>query len=188
MVALPYRGRNDSCSVWAASISGAWQVLPSDPNVVLEAPVTVTLKWAFQTGWTHRNCFFEAACCTKIDTRMTKCLQWKASYEKNIRSAFNHLFRFKKHVPFECHCIFACKNNGFAISTPAEQQYRGDGVCGAALGHISVCRTKDSLGFLHCHHDLLPARKECRDRALMYCSLKSLVSLESVCQVLSMTI
>jgi len=36
----------------------------------------------------------------------------------------------------ECPVIFCCRNNGFAISTPVDEQYRGDGVAarGVALG------------------------------------------------------
>ena len=36
----------------------------------------------------------------------------------------------------DCPVIFCCRNNGFAISTPVEEQYRGDGVAirGIALG------------------------------------------------------
>jgi 2-oxoisovalerate dehydrogenase E1 component alpha subunit len=31
--------------------------------------------------------------------------------------------------------IFFCRNNGFAISTPAREQYRGDGIAGRAAGY-----------------------------------------------------
>jgi 2-oxoisovalerate dehydrogenase E1 component alpha subunit len=31
--------------------------------------------------------------------------------------------------------LFFCRNNGFAISTPADEQYRGDGILAKAVGH-----------------------------------------------------
>ncbi|KAJ1927196.1 hypothetical protein IWQ60_003125 [Tieghemiomyces parasiticus] len=35
----------------------------------------------------------------------------------------------------ECPVIFFCRNNGFAISTPAAEQYRGDGVASRGIGY-----------------------------------------------------
>lgn len=35
----------------------------------------------------------------------------------------------------ECPVIFFCRNNGIAISTPAHEQYRGDGIIGRARGY-----------------------------------------------------
>lgn len=35
----------------------------------------------------------------------------------------------------DCPVIFVCRNNGYAISTPASEQYRGDGVASRALGY-----------------------------------------------------
>jgi TPP-dependent pyruvate/acetoin dehydrogenase alpha subunit len=32
----------------------------------------------------------------------------------------------------ECPVIFFCRNNGFAISTPSSEQYKGDGIAGRA--------------------------------------------------------
>ena len=34
--------------------------------------------------------------------------------------------------------IFFCRNNGFAISTPTKDQYRGDGIVSRAAGYVIV--------------------------------------------------
>ena len=35
----------------------------------------------------------------------------------------------------DCPIIFFCRNNGYAISTPAAEQYRGDGIAGKGVGY-----------------------------------------------------
>ena len=35
----------------------------------------------------------------------------------------------------ECPVVFFCRNNGFAISTPVEDQYRGDGIVSRGPGY-----------------------------------------------------
>ena len=35
----------------------------------------------------------------------------------------------------ECPIIFFCRNNGYAISTPTKEQYRGDGIAGRGAGY-----------------------------------------------------
>lgn len=35
----------------------------------------------------------------------------------------------------DCPALFVCRNNGYAISTPVEEQYRGDGIISRALGY-----------------------------------------------------
>jgi len=35
----------------------------------------------------------------------------------------------------ECPVLFLCRNNGYAISTPAKEQYRGDGIAGRGLAY-----------------------------------------------------
>lgn len=34
-----------------------------------------------------------------------------------------------------CPVVFICRNNGFAISTPSSEQYRGDGIASRAMGY-----------------------------------------------------
>lgn len=48
-----------------------------------------------------------------------------------------------------CPVIFFCRNNGYAISTPAEEQFRGDGIASRGLGYgIKTIRVdgNDALG------------------------------------------
>lgn len=41
----------------------------------------------------------------------------------------------------DCPILFLCRNNGYAISTPVSEQYRGDGIASRALGYgISAIR------------------------------------------------
>ncbi len=35
----------------------------------------------------------------------------------------------------ECPCIFLCRNNGYAISTPADEQFKGDGIASRGIGY-----------------------------------------------------
>lgn len=35
----------------------------------------------------------------------------------------------------KCPIIFFCRNNGYAISTPATEQYAGDGIACRAVGY-----------------------------------------------------
>ncbi|RSL87339.1 hypothetical protein CEP51_002308 [Fusarium floridanum] len=58
--------------------------------------------------------------------------------------------------------IFICRNNGFAISTPAAQQYRGDGIAGRGAGYgIETLRVDGTDIFA-----VYQATKEARRRAL----------------------
>lgn len=51
-----------------------------------------------------------------------------AASEGDVPSAFNFA------STLDCPMIFFCRNNGFAISTPSSEQYRGDGLAARALG------------------------------------------------------
>lgn len=51
-----------------------------------------------------------------------------AASEGDTHAAFNFA------ATLECPVIFFCRNNGYAISTPTNEQYRGDGILGRALG------------------------------------------------------
>ncbi|UKZ79982.1 hypothetical protein TrVFT333_007746 [Trichoderma virens FT-333] len=61
-----------------------------------------------------------------------------------------------------CPVIFICRNNGFAISTPAAQQYRGDGIASRGAGYgIETLRIDGTDIFA-----VYEATKEARRRAL----------------------
>lgn len=42
---------------------------------------------------------------------------------------------FNFAATLECPVVFFCRNNGYAISTPVHEQYRGDGVASRAVGY-----------------------------------------------------
>uniref|UniRef100_A0AAG5CYF1 2-oxoisovalerate dehydrogenase subunit alpha n=1 Tax=Anopheles atroparvus TaxID=41427 RepID=A0AAG5CYF1_ANOAO len=52
-----------------------------------------------------------------------------AASEGDTHAAFNFA------ATLDCPVIFFCRNNGFAISTPSKEQYRGDGIAGRASGY-----------------------------------------------------
>ncbi|RFU28941.1 hypothetical protein B7463_g7387, partial [Scytalidium lignicola] len=61
-----------------------------------------------------------------------------------------------------CPVIFICRNNGFAISTPTSEQYRGDGIASRAIGYgIDVLRVDGTDIFA-----VYEATVEARRRAL----------------------
>lgn len=62
----------------------------------------------------------------------------------------------------ECPVIFICRNNGYAISTPTSQQYRGDGIASRGIGYgIDTLRVDGNDIFA-----VYEATKEARRRAL----------------------
>ena len=47
------------------------------------------------------------------------------------------LLQYLSFVPSTLYCTLTCfsRNNGFAISTPTPEQYRGDGIASRGLGY-----------------------------------------------------
>lgn len=46
---------------------------------------------------------------------------------------------FNFSATLECPLIFFCRNNGYAISTPTNEQYRGDGIGKSTWYCVSQC-------------------------------------------------
>lgn len=46
---------------------------------------------------------------------------------------------FNFAATLECPVVFICRNNGYAISTPVKEQYRGDGIASRAAGYGMDC-------------------------------------------------
>ena len=62
----------------------------------------------------------------------------------------------------DCPVIFICRNNGFAISTPTSEQYRGDGIASRGIGYgVDALRIDGTDIFA-----VYEATKEARRRAL----------------------
>ena len=52
---------------------------------------------------------------------------------------------FNFSATLECPLIFFCRNNGYAISTPTNEQYRGDGI--GKTGSTLFCLGSRQLAF-----------------------------------------
>lgn len=62
----------------------------------------------------------------------------------------------------DCPVIFICRNNGYAISTPTTEQYRGDGIASRGIGYGIDSLRVDGTDIFAVHE----ATKEARRRAL----------------------
>jgi len=61
----------------------------------------------------------------------------------------------------KCNTIFFCRNNGYAISTPVEEQYAGDGIASRATGYGMPAFRVDGNDFLAVYDATLMARNIC---------------------------
>lgn len=59
----------------------------------------------------------------------------------------------------EAPCVFVCRNNGYAISTPVKDQFRGDGIVSRAAGYGMYCIRADGNDFLAVHEVMKEARQ-----------------------------
>lgn len=75
-----------------------------------------------------------------------------AASEGDTHAAFNFA------ATLECPVIFFCRNNGYAISTPAEEQYCGDGIAGRAAGYGMAAIRVDGNDILAVYNATLTAR------------------------------
>ena len=58
----------------------------------------------------------------------------------------------------EAPCVFICRNNGYAISTPVKDQFRGDGIISRAAGYGMYCIRVDGNDLLAIHQATAAAR------------------------------
>lgn len=61
----------------------------------------------------------------------------------------------------ECPVIFFCRNNGYAISTPVLEQYRGDGISSRGTGYGMAALRVDGTDLLAVHNATKIAREYC---------------------------
>lgn len=59
----------------------------------------------------------------------------------------------------ECPVIFFCRNNGYAISTPVKEQYRGDGIASRGTGYGMAAIRVDGTDLLAVHNGTKAARE-----------------------------
>lgn len=61
----------------------------------------------------------------------------------------------------ECPVIFFCRNNGYAISTPVKEQYRGDGIASRGTGYGMAALRVDGTDLLAVYNGTKAAREYC---------------------------
>lgn len=61
----------------------------------------------------------------------------------------------------ECPIIFFCRNNGYAISTPVIEQYRGDGIASRGTGYGTAALRVDGTDMLAVYNATKVAREYC---------------------------
>ena len=81
-----------------------------------------------------------------------------AASEGDFHPAFN------MSATLECPVLFFCRNNGYAISTPTHEQYRGDGIAGRAHGYGMAAIRVDGNDLLAVYE----ATKAARDYAVQH--------------------
>jgi 2-oxoisovalerate dehydrogenase E1 component alpha subunit len=76
-----------------------------------------------------------------------------AASEGDAHAAFNFA------ATLRCPVVFFCRNNGFAISTPIEDQYAGDGIASRAPGYGMMCIRVDGNDLMAVFNATVKARK-----------------------------
>jgi 2-oxoisovalerate dehydrogenase E1 component alpha subunit len=65
----------------------------------------------------------------------------------------------------DCPIIFFCRNNGYAISTPTHEQYRGDGIAARGPGYGIASIRVDGNDVLAVYNAVSAARKYCLEES-----------------------
>lgn len=90
--------------------------------------------------------------------RVTVCFFGEgASSEGDAHAAMNFA------ATLNCPVIFVCRNNGYAISTPASEQYKGDGIVSRGLGYGMCSIRVDGNDLLAVYSAIKAARQICVD-------------------------
>lgn len=80
-----------------------------------------------------------------------------AASEGDAHAAFNFA------ATLDCPIIFFCRNNGYAISTPTEEQYRGDGIAARGPGYGMTTIRIDGNDVFAVYNAVKAARQYCVD-------------------------
>lgn len=78
-----------------------------------------------------------------------------AASEGDAHAAFNFA------ATLDCPIIFFCRNNGFAISTPVKDQYRGDGIASRGSGYGMITARVDGNDVFAVYNVTKAARDIC---------------------------
>lgn len=76
-----------------------------------------------------------------------------AASEGDTHAAFNF------SATLNCPVILFCRNNGFAISTPSSEQYKGDGIAGRAAGYGIATMRVDGTDIFAVYNGIKAARE-----------------------------
>ncbi|XP_055380409.1 2-oxoisovalerate dehydrogenase subunit alpha, mitochondrial [Condylostylus longicornis] len=105
-----------------------------------QIPQAVGAAYAFKRNKNNKNivvCYFGEGAASEGDTH----------------AAFNFA------STLECPIILFCRNNGFAISTPSFEQYKGDGIAGRASGYGMATIRVDGTDILAVYSAMKEARE-----------------------------
>ena len=86
-----------------------------------------------------------------------RCISGAAS-EGDAHAAMNFA------ATLDCPIIFFCRNNGYAISTPTSQQYRGDGIASRGPGYGMPTIRVDGNDILAIYNATRAARQLCLEQ------------------------
>uniref|UniRef100_A0A1B6ECK5 2-oxoisovalerate dehydrogenase subunit alpha n=1 Tax=Clastoptera arizonana TaxID=38151 RepID=A0A1B6ECK5_9HEMI len=113
--------------------------------VTLSSPLTTQMPQAVGSAYAYKRA--KNNCCVIV------YFGEGAASEGDCHAAFN--FAATLEVPV----IFFCRNNGYAISTPVSEQYRGDGIAGRAAGYGIAALRVDGNDIFAVYNATQTARK-----------------------------
>ncbi|KAL3110731.1 hypothetical protein niasHT_011236 [Heterodera trifolii] len=95
--------------------------------VTISSPLGTQLPQAVGTAYAFKLANAQRS----ADEKRVVCVYFGegAASEGDAHAAFNFA------AALRCPVLFFCRNNGFAISTPASEQYAGDGIAGKGIGY-----------------------------------------------------
>ena len=114
-------------------------------NITVSSPLGTQITQAAGSGYALRTakekkivaCFFGEGCASEGD----------------FPTALNFA------ATLRCQTLFLCRNNGYAISTPLEDQYASDGVMPRAVAYGIASARVDGNDILACLHAAREAKK-----------------------------
>ncbi|KAF6205092.1 hypothetical protein GE061_019259 [Apolygus lucorum] len=115
--------------------------------ITISSPLTTQLPQAVGSAYAYKR--------AKVDKCVICYFGDGAASEGDAHAAFNF------SATLECPIIFFCRNNGYAISTPTKEQYRGDGIAGRGAAYGMKAIRVDGNDILAVYNATEAARKYC---------------------------
>ncbi|CAI6363488.1 unnamed protein product [Macrosiphum euphorbiae] len=113
--------------------------------VTLSSPLTTQLPQAVGSAYSFKR--------LKVNRCTIVYFGEGAASEGDAHAAFNFA------STLDCPIIFFCRNNGYAISTPANEQYRGDGIVSRGPGYGIATIRVDGNDILAVYNAVIKARE-----------------------------